>query len=121
MVRPTLVIRTEQLKAFQAGARAGFEEELEAALRRFWPAQCEDLDPDALRVRVRDGITAAAREGFTTRRDIYRYLNLTFFLGPGFADDERYPWARETLRDASLDSGAKLDRLGTLALTGRSE
>src|SRR4051812_12990073 len=106
-----LKIRAEQETALRQTALAAFEERAVAEAREHWPAAARREGDAGLAKLVREGTSRAAALGFTTEKQVLRYLNLTLALGPGFAEDARYPWAAPILGDGRRDPNGKLDTL----------
>jgi hypothetical protein len=94
-----LVIRAEQIAAFEQAMLSSFECSLVEHLREFAPSDAQELGLAALRRVVREGRESAARLGITDRDDIRLYTELMFLLGSGFATDPQYAWAAAALAE----------------------
>ncbi|MCY1021945.1 hypothetical protein [Pyxidicoccus sp. MSG2] len=105
------VIRSEQQRALGGLAADSFVEDAATRLRRHWPAACAALGDAGLEVRIRHGMTLAARFDIHDKAAVLRYLNAMFALGDGFASDARYPWAAELLGHPRLDEHERMARV----------
>jgi len=89
-----LTIRDAQMKVFGGEVQSRFEADLVAFLLTHYPRESRQAGGERpLGVFVRQGITAAARFGFTTRREVRIFVNLMMMLGADFSDDFQIPWA----------------------------
>ncbi len=104
-------IRNEQIEAFNEARVSKFEQYMYDHLRKWIPGQCAELGEEAVRQRIHDGIDRAARYDVFGQRDLARFIDLMFVLGPRFDRDSRYPWARDILADDKLVPTEKVDRL----------
>lgn len=89
-------IRREQLLAMGGLRLEDFEVRALAHVRKFFPEPCRSLGERGTRDLVRRGIERARGYGFTSERDLCKYLNLIFTFGEEF--DTRLPWAASILR-----------------------
>jgi hypothetical protein len=90
------MIRREQLLAMGGLRREAFEVRALAHVWRFFPEPCRSLGELGTRELVRRGIERARGHGFTSERDLCKYLNLVFAFGEDFGS--RLPWAASILR-----------------------
>jgi hypothetical protein len=105
-------IRREQFEALSRTLRKSFEDRMVVHLRKFFPELCTSLGEDATRARISEGIRRAKAYRIVAERDVCRYIDLTFALGPDFDRDEALPWARQILNDPGLtDPSQKTRRL----------
>lgn len=103
-----LRIRREQMRAFEKYMRARFETEMLTHLRSLFPTRLADTPDDQLRQTIHDRIERAASYDIAIEDDVRRFLEAVVVLGP---DLDTNPWAAEILRDETLDSAQKMDRL----------
>ena len=103
-----LVIRPEQMDAFRAVARRGFEDEMVAHLAQFSPPLFEAVGDEQMRTAIRFGIGRAEAYGLTFRGPTRLYLELMLLFGSHFDTDPQYPWAAEILADQ--ESAPQMDR-----------
>jgi hypothetical protein len=87
-----LIIREEQIQAFEVSALDLFEEEMVTHSQKFSPELCEILGNDQLRVAVQQAMTRADQYGFTYRGPIRLYVELMFLFGSSFDTDPQYPF-----------------------------
>jgi hypothetical protein len=107
-----LVIRNEQMLAFDAPASKAFEDRTYTHLQRYFPRHCELLGEEQMRRVIRNGLQKADQHGLTLERCVRSYIDLMCLLGSGFDADILLPWAQETLNDQSKsDQTARGDRL----------
>jgi hypothetical protein len=86
-----LVIRRQQMLAFESTALQSFEDEMVAHSREFSPRLCEVLGDEQLRLAVRSAISRAMAYGLTNRGPIRLFIELMFLFGSGFDTDPQYP------------------------------
>ncbi|MCP3135804.1 hypothetical protein [Pyxidicoccus xibeiensis] len=106
-----LTIRTAQMEVLAADLRQRFEDRLREDLVRYWPDACRELGDAGLRGRVREGVERAQAHGVSAQRDVLRFLNVVFALGPGFESDVRYPWAADILGAPGVPAAVRMDQL----------
>jgi hypothetical protein len=104
-----LVIRKEQVVVLAAARRGFFVEQCVKLLRGTWTDDHEDLDGVQLRRLVRERIARAADFGLTTERELYRFLNLSAFLGHDFEWRPENEWIVVLLRNRATPFASKLD------------
>jgi hypothetical protein len=108
-----LIIREQQMKAFERAAEARFAETLAGHITETFPAACGALGPAQVRKFVETGIARAAHHGFHMERDIYLYLCLMFMLGSWFDEDVQLNWAA---RHLAVPSPGRMRKLHEAAL-----
>jgi hypothetical protein len=101
-----LVIRAEQMEAFDEAARLQFENEMVAHSKQFAPRLCEVLGDAQLRTALRSAIKRSETHGFTKRGPIRLYIEMMFLCGSAFDTDPQYPLLGEILRG----SGDEMER-----------
>jgi len=107
-----LVVRGEQMHALELSL---FENWVADHLRRFFPAQCEQLGSDGLGELIRYGIARAQAHGFKANPDVCRFLDIMLVFGREF--DQDLLWAREILEDARIVlPGMRMDLLHQAAV-----
>ena len=106
-----LTIRREQREAFRAYMRQAFEERLIRHVAAQFPARCRALGIKRVQERVHYGVDVALCYGLKSKRDVSRYINLMFTLGPDFDSDQRLPWAARILEDEFLAPPDKMNVL----------
>lgn len=96
-----MVIRAQQVTAFESSARDGFENRLAAHIEEYFPVHWREAGEKHIREVIRLGITNGANYGLETQRDIYVYVSLMLYLGSYFDTDPQLPWAAAGLNDKS--------------------
>lgn len=103
-----LVIRPEQLKAFEREKERAFLRDLRAALVERDPALAKALDASALDALVAEAVAAARSLGIETRDQIVEFAGLFFRFGNGFHE---HPRVARVLRDESIPASARVTAL----------
>lgn len=103
----THVLMSDQIEAFRRG--------LVDHAHRFFPRHCSALGEDGLDEWIEIGLERAREHGFSSERDLCKYLNLTFTFGSDFDSDPTLIWAREALSSGGLAT-PRMDRLYAAAL-----
>jgi hypothetical protein len=98
-----------QIDALALSSARRFEERCVALLRTTWRDRFAPLDDDAVREAVRERIQAAARYGFTGQRDVYRFVNLSCYLGLDFEARPELDWTVALLRRPGVDLSRKVE------------
>ena len=93
-----MVIRPEQMRAFEQAARRRFEEEMVVHSKSFAPPLCKVIGDEQLRVALRAAIARAEHYGFTNRGPIRLFIDMMFLCGSGLDTDPQYPALGEVLR-----------------------
>jgi hypothetical protein len=107
-----LLIRAQQMQAFEQASMARFERRMVAHLRQLAPKHCKAVGEAGLRQVVRVGFARAKDHGFTKRGPVKLYLDLMIMLGSDFDSDPQYPWAAALLDDPDTpDEMARAERL----------
>ena len=96
-----MVIRAQQLTAFESSARHGFENGLAAHIEEYFPVHWREAGEKHICEVIRLGMTNGANYGLETKRDIYVYVGLMLYLGSYFDTDPQLPWAAAGLNDKS--------------------
>lgn len=60
---------------------------------------------------MREGVARALQYGVQLERDVEFFVDCMLIFHPNFDDDDRTPWAGETLRNEELDGTQKMDRI----------
>ena len=91
-----LIIRNEQMQAFAQDRVQQFEQRVAQHLRTSWGPRCAALrDPEILQ-SIREAAARARAHGLTRVRDVVRYIELGYRVGPAF--EASPPWVGEILR-----------------------
>jgi hypothetical protein len=86
-------------------------QEIAEVFTRSLPRIAANVGETGLRAGILAGIDRAERWNFIAKRDVARYVMLTFFLGIDFADDSLHPWANAILTSDQISSSTKVDVL----------
>jgi hypothetical protein len=112
-------IRSEQMRAFDAGAWNSFETRAIRHLRANLPSQTERETETSLRQRIRTGTQRARIYGLASERQIMCFIDSSFLLGEQFDTDPNYYWTRHILEARDVDPNRRaavlLDRAQTVA------
>ena len=108
--RPTLTMREAQMAAFSRVEVQEFNEWMPAHLHKFFPVQCRTAGETHLREIIQYGIKRAASYGFTSQRDVCRYIDLVVVFGRDSDTETGSRWAGEILGKRG-DPGARMQAL----------
>ena len=97
-----MIIRREQMRAFEQAAARGFEERMLARIREFFPKHARLVGEAQLRLLVKLALDKAQSHLLTTERNVALYLDLMCLLGSAFDSDPQMPWAADILADRSF-------------------
>ncbi|WP_310388956.1 hypothetical protein [Roseateles sp.] len=103
-----LTIRPVQMQAFDATAKQVFIDSVTLEIRLHLADKVADLSPDALRLRVADGLERAARYGFKKKYSLSMFIQLLFLAAPDF---DQYPPIRHILQDPRLAPDDRIDHV----------
>jgi len=93
-----VIIRAEQMRAFEQAARQRFEAEMVAHSKDFAPQLCAVIGDEQLRVALRSAMTRAEGYGFTYRGPMRLFIEMMFLCGSAFDTDPQYAAVGEVLR-----------------------
>jgi hypothetical protein len=105
-----LMIRKEQMQAFEKAAMASFDQEMAIHCRKFSPHICEQIGDAMLRNTVQGAISRCAAYGFTNRGPIRLFIEMAFLFGSAFDTDPQFTWSAAILR-APADQMVRAERL----------
>ncbi len=94
-----MIIRDEQMAAFNKAALLAFEDTMVTHLAQFSPPLFKAVKEEQLRVAIRFGIERAGEYGITFQGPVRLYLELMLLFGSHFDTDPQYPWTAEILTD----------------------
>jgi hypothetical protein len=106
-----LLIRADQMKAFELTARQRFEDEMFAHGKHFSPRLSEVIGDEQLRLAIRSAIARAEAYAFTYRGPIRLFIELMFLCGSGFDTDPQYPAVGKLLRATADDQMVRAQRI----------
>jgi len=90
-------LRDEHQEAFEAAALAGFERRAVAHVRANFPDESSKLTDHEIRASARDGLRRSKAYGFETERQVMRFVDTGFLIGPDFDTREDAAWTRMIL------------------------
>jgi len=97
-----LIIRAEQLAAFQQAATTTLENQLLAHIQKVMPILSATLGEKSLRLTIQQAMINAAQYELTERAAIRLFVELRFLLGSEFDSDPQYPWITSILHDKEM-------------------
>lgn len=97
-----IIIRKEQMAAFEAASVRRFEGDMIAHWHRFFPAYLRGLDEETMRAAIAHGVERAAAHGLIAEQDACLYLDVMLLFGRDFDRDPRRGWAAQILAEARL-------------------
>ena len=106
-----MLIRRQQMQAFQREAERLFVGDTAEHLRRHYPEHVSGIPEEVLKAMVRGGITRGRGHGLTFRSTLTAFISLMFVVAPNF--DEQ-PSIHEVLTNPNLPSDSRLDLLTAL-------
>jgi hypothetical protein len=96
-----LIIRKEQIQAFEKAAMDRFEEEMVAHCKQYSTRLCEVIPPPQIHLSVQSAIESCSKYGFTNRGPIRLFIELTLLFGNDFDTDPQYAWSKGILHTQS--------------------
>lgn len=104
-----LKVQEQQMAHLAALVQADFVAATCSYLRERYPDPCAPMSDDVLAALVRRGMEAARGYGIDAARDVRRYIDLMFQLGPDF--DREVAWARSILNRPDFSGQIRIDVL----------
>lgn len=95
-----------QLQAIEQAQVHTSYNQLAAHCRTYYPDAVSHLSDTALIEQLQHCQQRAQAYGLTSRRDLYRFVNLALSFGWEFDRDAKLPWMRQYLTDPRVDSPA---------------
>jgi hypothetical protein len=92
-----LVIRREQMVAFERGRRADCAAAIRDTLERLFPARAKRTGPEGLRAFTDRCVAAGLRRGLVQRGDQLWYAGMMFVLGVDFEGAPEPAWVIEAM------------------------
>jgi hypothetical protein len=96
-----LVIRKEQMNVLRGASDSALVPEMLAHVRAYFPDKTANQDDTALTVQVKGAIKQARRYSLHTKRDLFRFVNLTMMYGLDWEASEDRRWMHDCLVDPS--------------------
>jgi hypothetical protein len=109
--RLLLIIRKQQMEAFERSTVRAFEDRTYRHLRQWFPHHCELLGEEQMRHVISHGWQKANSYELTAECCVRSYIEFMCLLGGGFDCDVLLPWAARILKDRSDEQIIRGDRL----------
>jgi hypothetical protein len=97
-----LVIRKEQLAAFETAAIVRFARSRLPLMKRAWPERCEACSDRELLGVLQKGVETARAHGIVGDVSMTAFLHLLFRAGFDFLEGPEHAWVREVLASPDL-------------------
>jgi hypothetical protein len=112
-----LTITARQMDVLREASDAALATALAAHLRVSFPRDAEGFDEKGLLVHAREAIALASQYGLRTKRDYFRFANLTMRFGLAWPTTPELRWLHACMSDSASDAPAlRLARLVRRAL-----
>jgi len=110
------LISREQYEALTGASRGDLEARILHHLEKLSPQRFAGLGEPEVRELVRQALAKAGSYRLHRETDLCSFVELSFAFGVDFDENPVFPWARETLQDASLgEPSVRLSRVLELA------
>lgn len=107
-----MIIRQEQIEAFDAAGKARFETELLPHLKKRYPRPLAGVDDAHINKLISEGARRAGQYGFQARGPVRMFTEFMVVLGHEFDQDPLLYWIQDILRDKEgLDEFEQARRL----------
>jgi hypothetical protein len=106
-----LIIRREQMKAFEKAFEDRFVRQAMETLTAEMPEKCEPLGKAGLCALVEKAVIKCGRYGISGESLILQFARTEIIHGEDFDISPQHPWAAPILRNQQLYSHEKMDRL----------
>lgn len=105
------VLRQQHFDAFAADAKKRFIDEMVEHLQVRFPDECEKMGEAALRARITDCTTRAAKYGVVSERDVAQFTRFTFGIHPDFDTSPETKWAQQILQRKNIAAANRLEEI----------
>jgi hypothetical protein len=107
-----LIIRKEQIRAFERVDMPRFEKEMLKHVDEHFPRHAEVLGAKTVLNVIRHGFDRAENYDFSTRHEVCLFIDMMIMLGSDFDTDPQLPWAADILNDETIsDPTVKIEKL----------
>jgi glucose-6-phosphate 1-dehydrogenase len=106
-----LVIRDDQIEAFDESMLRNFRNHMVSHLRRVCPEEASDMSDEELRALIQGGIDKAESYEILEDEDVRRFVEYMLILNPDFDQDSSFPKIQEILNDEEMDGTEKMDEI----------
>jgi hypothetical protein len=103
-----MIIRPEQMAAFEEAAARNFRQELAEHCREFAPGLAEQAGAGNVRRFVDKGVEKTTASGFTLRGPTRLYVELMLAFGWEFEADAQLHWARQEKKEDQMERAQAL-------------
>ena len=117
-----LFISNKQLEVFEIPGLRRFEDEMVEHVKGYFPNHFSAIGENGIRNTIGYAYKRAKSYGFTTQRNVCKYLNNMIIMGSNFDADPLHPWAHSILHeDNKKDSKIRIDKLSSKAIEVMTE
>jgi glucose-6-phosphate 1-dehydrogenase len=106
-----LVIRDEQIEAFDESMLRSFKNRMLLHLRTACPEESLNMSDEELRTLIQGGIDKAESYQIFEDNDMRRFLEYMLILSPDFDQDSSFPEIQEILNHEEMDGTEKMDEI----------
>ena len=106
-----LVIRDDQIEAFDESMLRSFKNRMVSHLREACPEETSDMSDEELRALIQGGIDRAESYQIFEDDDVRRFLEYVLILSPDFDQDSSFPQIQEILNHEEMDGTEKMDEI----------
>jgi hypothetical protein len=111
-----LTIRKAQIDRLEREHWQAFVGHVVAAIEAHYTADYLEQGPPTVRQNVERALKEAIDYGIVTEADLFRFVNLSYRFGLGFADRPEHVWVK-AIFTCDMAPARKLDRVMTLLAT----
>ncbi len=106
-----IAVSAKDIAASESQHLHHFQQSLSPYLLERFSSSDYQLRPQNTKSFVEQNFFQAMRFGFESKRDIRRFIELSFILGAGFEKDPQIPWANQILLNPQYTSWEKITQL----------
>ncbi len=106
-----LVIRDDQIEAFDESMLRSFKNRMFSHLREACPEETSRMSDGELRALIQGGIDKAESYEIFEDNDLRRFLEYMLILNPDFDQDSSFPEIQEILNHEEMDGTEKMDEI----------
>ena len=94
-----VIIRREQMDAFEAVKLPDFENFMVTHLMDFTPLHSKTIGTEGIRAIIRSGVERSKAYGLNKKGPVRLFIEMVFLMGVDFDTDPQFPWIRTALED----------------------
>lgn len=106
-----LVIRDDQIEAFDESMLRSFKNRMVSHLRTACPKETSGISDEELRALIQEGIDKAESYEIFEDNDVRRFLEYMSILNPDFDQNSSFPEILEILNHEEMDGTEKMDEI----------